>query len=125
MFSDFSAFALFTAGLACLTSVSAYTTPVGENPSGNPIYRPLKEIVPAGQPFTITWEPTVGDTVTLVLLRGPPENVVPLSPIVENIPNSGSYSWTPSTDLVPDTTRYGIQLIVDTPASLQGQYQVT
>ena len=35
---------------------SAYTTPVGANPSGNPIYKPaLAEIVPAGNPYTITW----------------------------------------------------------------------
>lgn len=125
MFNDFSAFALFSAGLTYLTSVSAYTTPVGPNPAGNPIYRPLNEIVPVGQPFTVTWDPTAGDTVTLVLLRGPPENAVALYPIAENIPNSGTFSWTPPTELVPDTTRYGLQLIVDTPASLRGQYQVS
>lgn len=54
-----------------------------------------------------------------MLLRGPPNNVIPLYPIVERIPNSGSYSWTPSTALTPDTTGYAIQLIVDS----NGQYQ--
>jgi hypothetical protein len=39
--------------------------------------------------------------------------------IVEGIANSGSYSWTPSTDLEDDTTHYGIELIDDAT----GQYQ--
>ena len=40
--NDFSLFALFTAGLAALTS--AYHAPVG-NPSGNPITKPgLNEV---------------------------------------------------------------------------------
>lgn len=59
-------------------------------------------------------------TVTLVLLRGPSTNVQPLYPIVENAPNTGSYIWTPSTDLEEDVTRYGLQLIVDAT----GQFQV-
>jgi hypothetical protein len=49
----------------------------------------------------------------LVLLRGPSENVKPIATIVESIPNSGSYSWTPSTSLEDDVTHYGIQLIQD------------
>jgi len=104
---------------ATLAVASAYTTPVGE-PNGNPIYKPgLNEIVPAGQPYTITWTPTTQDTVTLLLLRGPSNNVVPLYPIVENIDNTGTYDWTPSTDLQPDTTGYGIQLICDDTGAFQ------
>lgn len=51
--------------------------------------------------------------MSLVLLRGPSENVKPLVTIVEGIDNSGSYMWTPSTDLEPDVTHYGLQLIQD------------
>jgi len=102
------------------TLASAYTTPVGSTPSGNPISAPsLDQQVPVGTPFVITWTPTTDGTVTLVLLRGPSENIIPLYPIVEKVPNTGSYVWTPATDLEADVTHYGIQLIVDS----NGQYQ--
>ncbi|RPA95832.1 hypothetical protein L873DRAFT_1792057 [Choiromyces venosus 120613-1] len=116
-------YSLFTAVAAAFTSfANAYTTPVGDNPEGNPIVKPgLGEIVPVGAPYTITWTPTTTGTVTLVLLRGPSINVLPLYPIVEKIPNTGTYSWTPATNLEADTSRYGIQLIDDTT----GKYQYT
>ena len=59
--------------------------------------------------------------MTLVLLRGPSNNVVPLYPIVEKIPNTGTFVWTPATTLQPDVTHYGIQLIDDQT----GAYQYT
>lgn len=100
---------------------AAYTTPT-TGPEGNPISAPgLNDIVPAGKPYKITWAPTTTGTVTLVLLRGPSENVVPMYPIVEKVPNTGSYEWTPSTSLEADVTHYGIQLIDDAT----GQYQYT
>ncbi|OCL02947.1 hypothetical protein AOQ84DRAFT_400919 [Glonium stellatum] len=116
--NDFSLFALFTAGLAALTS--AYHAPVG-NPDGNPTAHPgLNEIVPVGKPYAITWNPTTTGTITILLLRGPSTNVVPLgAPIASGIDNTGTYEWTPPTTLEPDTTHYGIQLIVDAT----GQYQ--
>jgi hypothetical protein len=100
---------------------SAWTQPNYNNPpSGNPIYTPsLGELVPAGKPFEITWGPTTTGTITLVLLRGPSTNVVPLYAIAQEIPNTGSFVWTPSTDLVPDTTHYGLLLVVDA----DGEYQ--
>lgn len=113
-----AAAAVLSANFAALAS--AFTTPVGANPSGNPIYKPnLGDIVPKGQPYTITWNPTSSGTVTLVLLRGPSTNVVPLAPIVEKIPNSGSYEWTPDSSLEADTSRYGIQLIQDSDGAYQ------
>jgi hypothetical protein len=119
----FTAVALLTAALAGLSSAFV-PTPVGANPSGNPIVAPgLNEQVEKGKPYTIRWQPTTPTTgtVTLLLLRGPSENVVPLYPIVENVLNTGSYVWTPKTDLENDVARYGIQLIVDAT----GQYQYT
>jgi len=104
---------------AVAAAVSAYTPPVGE-PKGNPIGRPgLNEQVEAGKPFTITWSPTTEGTVSLVLLRGPTENVVPISTIVEGIANSGSFVWTPATTLEADVARYGIQIIVDGTGQFQ------
>jgi len=118
--NDFSLFALFTAGLAAIAS--AYHAPVGD-PSGNPITKPgLNEIVPVGKPYAITWTPTTTGAVTLLLLRGPSNNVVPIgAPIASGIDNTGTFEWTPSDTLEPDTTHYGIQLIVDAT----GQYQYT
>lgn len=96
--------------------------PVGE-PSGNPITRPLNEAVDAGETFTITWEPTTSNTVSLLLLKGPSSDVVPVGePIAEGIPNSGSFEWTVPGEFGPGlsaTTGYGIQLIDD----VTGQYQ--
>ncbi|KAI9872464.1 MAG: hypothetical protein M1830_001598 [Pleopsidium flavum] len=111
---------VFSAAIVGLAS--AYTQPVGDTPSGNSIVRPgLGEIVSVGTPYTVSWNPTTQGTVTLVLLRGPSTNVIPLYPIAEKVANTGSYVWTPSTSLEADTTHYGIQLIVDAT----GQYQYT
>lgn len=100
---------------------AAYTQPdYSKGPEGNPIYTPsLNEQVPEGAPFKITWNPTLGKKVSLVLLRGPSSNVKPLETIVENIDNTGSYTWTPSTNLEVDTTHYGLLLVVEGT----GQYQ--
>ena len=64
-------------------------------------------------------QPTTKGPITLILLRGPSTNVVPIATIVSGIPNSGHYEWTPSESLEPDTTHYGIKLVVDAT----GQYQ--
>lgn len=84
-------------------------------PETNPPSLPagLNQIVPAGVPFTITWQPTSTGPISLVLLRGPSTNVLPIACINESIPNSGSLSWTPPTSLEPDVTHYGLQIIDD------------
>ncbi|KAI5788028.1 GPI anchored serine-threonine rich protein [Pyronema domesticum] len=106
-------YSLFAVAAAIISSVQALTAPVGQ-PEGNPIHTPgLNDLVVAGKPYTITWTPTSEGPISLVLLRGPSENVKPIATIVEGIPNSGSYSWTPSTALEDDVTHYGIQLIQD------------
>lgn len=120
-----SMFGLFTAGLAALAPlVSAYTTPTGTEPKGNPISQPgLNTIVPVGESFTITWEPTTEGTVSLVLLKGPAENLIPVYAIAEKVENSGSYTWDPKSTLEASegAKGYGIQLIDDKT----GQYQYT
>jgi len=101
--------------------VSAYTQPnYSQNPSGNPISLPgLGEQVPVGKPYTITWQSTTPGTVSLVLLRGPSNNVTPIQTIVQNIQNTGKYVWTPPTTLQNDVSHYGLLLVVDAT----GQYQ--
>ncbi|KAF2720913.1 hypothetical protein K431DRAFT_346814 [Polychaeton citri CBS 116435] len=120
--SGFSILSLFTAGLAIFGPVTfAWTQPQGDSPEGNPIYTPgLHEVVPAGKSYTITWKPTTDANVDLVLLKGPSSNAVPQYAIAEKVANTGSYTWTPSTDLVPTGDEgYGIELI-DTST---GKYQ--
>jgi len=117
---QFQIAALVAATFAGLTS--AYTQPVGPAPVGNPTIHPaVGEIVPVGKPYDITWNPTTSGTVTLLLLNGPSTNIKVLYPIVEKIPNSGKYTWTPSSALQPDVTHYGIEIVVDS----NGQYQYT
>lgn len=113
----------FTAAVAAIAPLAAaYTTPVGDEPQGNPIYTPgLGEVVPVDADYTIVWDPTTEGTVTLVLLKGPAENAIPQYAIVENCENNGSYVWNPEDNLEPGTTGYGIQLIDDET----GQYQYT
>ncbi|KAI5811834.1 GPI anchored serine-threonine rich protein [Pyronema omphalodes] len=112
-------YSLFAIAAAIISSVQALTTPVGE-PTGNPIHTPgMNDIVVAGKPYTITWTPTSSGPISLVLLRGPSSNVKPIATIIESIPNSGSYTWTPSTSLEDDVTHYGIQLIQDNTGAYQ------
>ena len=57
-------------------------------------------------------QPTTPGKVSIVLLRGPSENVIPIDCLADSIPNTGTFSWTPSTSLTPDVTHYGLQIIV-------------
>jgi len=51
--------AVATALVALASFAAAYTQPSGGDPSGNPIAHPgLGELIPAGQPYNITWQPT-------------------------------------------------------------------
>lgn len=115
-------FAILPTVLSAVAGIaSAFTTPT-TGPIGNPISKPsLHEKVPVGKPYTITWEPTLHPegTVTLVLVKGPSNNVIPQFAIVEKTPNNGHYVWTPDASFPDSIEGYGIQLIVDAT----GQYQ--
>ncbi|KAL8641115.1 MAG: hypothetical protein Q9228_002038 [Teloschistes exilis] len=79
--------------------------------AGNPIHRPLNEIVTAGTPFVITWTNSSDGLASIELLRGPSTNVVPIACIAENIPNDGQFVYTFPTSLTPDTSHYGLRII--------------
>ncbi|PWY72369.1 hypothetical protein BO70DRAFT_373439 [Aspergillus heteromorphus CBS 117.55] len=99
---------------------TALVSALAADPSGNAIYTPaLNQIVPVGEAFDITWNATTSGDISLVLLRGPSTNMQVLSTIVDSTENTGSYTWTPSTSLEPDTTHYGLLLVV----AGTGQYQ--
>lgn len=125
--SDFSAFALFTAGLAAFApAVSALIVPGGSNPTAGAVFTPDgTSKVTAGQSFKVTWNATTagcGDKVDLVLLYGPSSSQMNAqSYIVQSTDNSGSYDWTPSTSLTAtdDTNKYGIELICDQTQAYQ------
>ncbi|CAG8888245.1 unnamed protein product [Penicillium egyptiacum] len=114
-------FSVATAFSALVAVAAAYTAPdYTQNPSGNAIVSPgLNEIVPEGKAYTIKWTPTTTGPISLVLLRGPSNNVVPLKTLAESIPNSGEFKWTPGSDLEADTSHYGLLLVVEGT----GQYQ--
>ena len=57
--------------------------------------------------------------MSIVLLRGPSTNVVPIGCLADNLPNSGKFVWTPSSSLEADVSHYGLQIIV----TGTGQYQ--
>lgn len=114
-------FSVATVFSALVALSAAYTAPdYTQNPSGNAISSPgLNEIVPEGKTYTIKWSPTTTGPISLVLLRGPSTNVVPLKTLAESIPNSGEFKWTPGSDLEADVTHYGLLLVVEGT----GQYQ--
>jgi hypothetical protein len=118
----FSVAALVTAFAAL---ASAYTTPdYNKPPQGNAIRSPgLAEQVPEGKPYTIKWDTLLGKTVSIVLLRGPSTNVVPIATLAESIPNTGSFVWTPASTLTPDITHYGLLIVVEDAGQYHGAYQ--
>ena len=80
--------------------------------------------MPAGTEYTITWQPTTAGTVSIVLLKGPSENILPLYAVAEKIANTGTYSWTPAADLEPTgNSGYGFQLINDADGTYQWSTQ--
>ncbi|KAK2775278.1 hypothetical protein FQN53_003258 [Emmonsiellopsis sp. PD_33] len=68
----------------------------------------------AGKPTSLSWEPSTDGTVSLRLQKGDGTSFTAGSGmvIVENIPNSGSYTFTPSAGLGPGSD-YTIQIIDD------------
>lgn len=81
--------------------------------SSNQIYRPLNEAVPACKAFSISWQPSGTNTVSLTLLRGPLGSSVAVDTLAVRIPNSGIYSWTPDSTLEAGSSLYLIQLTDD------------
>ncbi|GIJ90752.1 hypothetical protein Asppvi_009714 [Aspergillus pseudoviridinutans] len=70
----------------------------------------------AGQPTTLSWDPTTSGTVTLKLQWGTVFTADSGSTIVSSIPNSGSYTWDVPSDIAarPD---YTVEIISDADSS--------
>lgn len=114
-----SLISLLTTLLAATTT--AYTAPNYDNPpKGNAISKPgIDDPVEAGKPYTIEWKADTPGPISIVLLRGPSKNVKPIDTLADKIDNKGTFEWTPSKDLEPDTTHYGLMIVVEKT----GQYQ--
>ncbi|KAL9066602.1 MAG: hypothetical protein Q9161_007432 [Pseudevernia consocians] len=105
------------AGLISATDVCAQQAKSSDpTPNCNAINLPgLHDIVPGGAPYTIRWDNNTGNSVSLVLCQGDSSNIQEIGCIVDHLPNSGSFVWTPATDLVPDGNHnYGLKIIADT-----------
>lgn len=93
---------------AFVASISAQNTD-GSNPFNIPAGGYLLN---AGQPTTFTWQPTTPGTVTLTLRDGANGDLNPGTVIQSNIPNDGSYTYTPPATTVEGNS-YTIQITSD------------
>jgi len=112
--------AIAAAGVSIASAACTYP-PTGTQLAGNAVTRPdLTHFPTIGEPFDIVWDATgLSSTVSLMLLRGPGENILFLENIVTGTANTGTFSWTPEDTLTPDTTHYGIILFDDATCSYQ------
>lgn len=69
-----------------------------------------------GEPTTLSWSPNTEGTVTLKLLTGAVTNPKDGTTIASSIPNSGSYQWTPPSDIAAEPD-YTIEIINDSDPS--------
>ncbi|KAL9090750.1 MAG: hypothetical protein Q9159_001806 [Coniocarpon cinnabarinum] len=66
----------------------------------------------AGQSLDLSWQPTTGGTVTLVLRSGDSTNLQAGTEITSNAPNNGHYTWPVPSDITKGFT-YTVQIISD------------
>ncbi|KAL8657895.1 MAG: hypothetical protein Q9226_001468 [Calogaya cf. arnoldii] len=98
----------FLYGAASFLSLVAAQQPTGPNP----FTLPPGFMITAGQPTTLTWTPTAGDTVSIRLREGASSNLEEGTVIASNIDNNGKATIT----LPADTTRnsdYALQIVAD------------
>lgn len=122
-----SIFAAVCAGFAAVASAVAVAEQATTN-MANPITAPVSgAVLKSGQAYTVTWSPTAGDIVTLVLRKGKdPKSLDTLEVIAANLPNNGAFIWVPSERLAgavdyaihilskdPDTSNYSAQFKID------------
>lgn len=82
-----------------------YTQLVLVDPVEDPISAPgAKEVITAGQPYTIRWKPTQTTGVTFQIVRGTPQEFYSFTYgiyVGDNEPNSGTYTWAVEDTLEP------------------------
>ncbi|MCJ1314508.1 SMP-30 gluconolaconase LRE domain protein [Agyrium rufum] len=115
--------AVFTGLLAVAAAQSSSSTSTASASAPGASYGPNYFTPPAGGyllaagvPYQFTWKPTTGGTVTLVLRNGPNGNLNAGTVIASSIPNSGSYTFTPPLNIVPDVS-YTVEIVDDQDTS--------
>ncbi|KAG0123801.1 Ser-Thr-rich glycosyl-phosphatidyl-inositol-anchored membrane family-domain-containing protein [Tuber indicum] len=110
----------FLAAVIAILSIGVEVEAAADDkPSGlNPISYPLGGNVNAGSPVTITWQPSTPGTVTIHALKGPPDNLNDLGPIVAKVDNSGSFVWNVPKTFEDSATmgagnKYGLKIVDD------------
>lgn len=71
----------------------------------------------AGESTTVNWDPTTSGTVTLILRSGASSNLAEGVVVASEIDNSGSFTWTPDTDITRGSD-YTLQIVDDADPSL-------
>jgi len=91
-------------GLASTGSAApnAFTAPLGDFS------------IHAGQTMEVSWEEVSGDTVSLQLLQGSPEDLRPVVPVATNIANAGSTYWKVPDSVAPG--RYSMEITANNGA---------
>ncbi|ELR06436.1 hypothetical protein VC83_08606 [Pseudogymnoascus destructans] len=100
--------ALLAGALAVVAAAQTGTQP---NPFTNTDFTGIA----AGKPITITWTPTTNGKVKLELVHsdtGNSDDLKPVSTIQASIPNSGSFTWTPSSSIV-NGEGYALKIVND------------
>ena len=81
-----------------------------ERPTPSPglyvLFDPIACFLDADNP-----QPTSEGPISLIFLQGPATNVVPIGTIVESAANTGTFVWTPSTDLAAASEGYAIKIV--------------
>ncbi|KAI9869036.1 MAG: hypothetical protein M1813_002859 [Trichoglossum hirsutum] len=103
-------FSIATFFVAALATIASAQSPNGANPFNIP---PSGLSFTAGSPSAITWTPTSQGTITIILRQGSSTALGDGTPIAKNIANSGSFSWTPPSDIVRGSD-YALQIVDDT-----------
>lgn len=93
--------------------------------AGNSLTRPDTLNTPVkGKEFEVVWDATgLSNSVQLILLRGPGENIAFAGYISQDVPNTGSYKWTPPCSLETDTTHYGMMIVDNASCKFQWSSQ--
>ncbi|KAG0637957.1 Ser-Thr-rich glycosyl-phosphatidyl-inositol-anchored membrane family-domain-containing protein [Tuber brumale] len=100
----------FAALISAQTTTGTSPPPTVTDSTENPITFPAGGTIGSGSRITIRWTPSTQNPVTLVLRKGRGANSNTITTIASEIPNSGSYDWTPSPSL-PVGDDYSIQII--------------
>lgn len=84
----------------------------------NPLLTPaFGQVVNVPQPLQITWTATSSGNIDLLLREGGATDLSTLLTIASGIENTGSYTWTPPTNLATNTD-YSIQIVDSSNSSL-------